>query len=125
MCHRIAGIVHGVGHKRSGDRQPAGRAGIALVGLLAGRTGHTGLSLWPDRSSLSTLAFWSFGVSKLWSDRPPDLRTQLSGDLTDHPGNDLHHKFMLSRDLLGDVTFNILAPSRRGIIRRCAAALLL
>jgi hypothetical protein len=59
MCHRIAGIVHGIGHKRSGDRQLAGRPGIALVALLARRAGNTALSLWPDRSSRS------FGVSKL------------------------------------------------------------
>ena len=32
---------------------------------------------------------------------------------------------MLGRDLLGDVTFNILAPSRRRVIRQYAAALLL
>jgi hypothetical protein len=30
---------------------------------------------------------------------------------------------MLSRDLLGDVIFNVLAPSRRLVIRQCAAAL--
>ena len=65
MCHRIAGIVHGVWHKRSGDRQPAGRAGIALVALLARGARDAALSLWPYRPSLSTLAFWSFGVSKL------------------------------------------------------------
>jgi hypothetical protein len=111
--------------KRSGDRQPAGRAGIALVALLAPRAGDAGRSLWPDRSSLSTLAFRSFGVSKLCSDRSPDLRTPLSGELTEHPGHDLHYKFMLGRDLLGDVTFNILAPSRRLVIRRYAAAPLL
>jgi hypothetical protein len=64
----------------------------------------------------------------LWrvqSDCSPDLRTPLSGELTEDPGNDLHHKFMLGRDLLGDVTFNILAASRQLVIRQCAAALLL
>jgi hypothetical protein len=60
-----------------------------------------------------------------WRDRSPDLRTQLSGELTERPANDLDHKFMLGRDLLGDVTLNILAPSRQLVIRQCAAALLL
>jgi len=32
---------------------------------------------------------------------------------------------MLSRDLLGDGTFNIRAPSRQVVIHQCAAALLL
>jgi hypothetical protein len=47
------------------------------------------------------------------------------GELTQRPANDLYHKFMLGRDLLGDVTFNILARSRQLVIRQCAAALLL
>jgi len=62
MHYHVTLVVHGLGLIGSDERQLAGWAGIAF---LPRRTRNAGLFLWPDGTRLSTLAFWSFGVSKL------------------------------------------------------------
>jgi hypothetical protein len=64
-------------------------------------------------------------MSELGIDELLDLLATVIPELTERPGDDLHYKFMLGRDLLGDVTFEILAPARHFVIRQIAAALLL
>jgi hypothetical protein len=93
--------------------------------FIAACTGNAGLSLRPDRTSLAALASRPLGLLELGGHSVVHLFALLPPHLTERPGDDLHHVLMLGRDLLSDVSFEILTPARHFIIRQIAAVLLL
>jgi hypothetical protein len=73
--------------------------------------GNAGLSLGSNRTSLSTLASRPLGLLKPGGHGVVHLFALLPPHLAERAGDDLHHVFMLGRDLLRDVSFEILTPA--------------
>jgi hypothetical protein len=101
-------------------------AALAWIALLPVDAGNSGFSLWPDGTSLATLARWPrWDLAKLGVDELLNLLAQLVLPMTDRCTDHFSLKIPFGLKDLRDVSFEILAPARHFIIRQISVTLLL